>query len=673
MGKPSKPPRSTSSAGTVPPKRASALQASPEPGPPAFFRNHRLQSVLIFSFAFLLYANTLGHQWAQDDTSVIVENMLTQRGFSGIPEIFSTDSFYGYFKVEGKAAVVSGGRYRPLTLAMFAVVHQIFGARPFPYHLLTVTLFALVCLLLYRTLLLLLRDHQGRGYAELLAWMTALLFAAHPIHTEAVANVKGSDEIVTLLGSLGTLYLGLRAADTGKLRYGVFAGVSLWLALLAKENAATFLAVVPLALVLIRRERWSRVMQLEWPLLVAFAGFFAMRMAVLPDLFSKPPVELLNNPYLKWTGDHWIAFTPGEKFATILYTLGRYVWLLIAPIRLTSDYYPRHIGIMQGGDPAVIGSVVLYGFLAGYAAWGLWKGKRDLVRFGILYYLITLSIVSNLFFPIGTNMGERFLFMPSLGFCLVVAVLLLRLSRSQPGREWGRIGASLVLFAVITTAFAAKTVLRNPAWHDTKTLAFTDVVTSGNSAKVQGVCGMIYCTLGIEEADPARKAELLGRAVQYNSRAIEIHPTFKSALLNRGVAYYHLGRYEEAIRDQRKVLSIAPDDPKGRANLSLALGGEGKSVAEVKHDLALALQLLRESFQADSTNQETIWQLGVVHAKSGMYAEAVPWFVRFTQLRPDDPAAWGGLEWAYTLSGDPAKAAECRARAEELKQKPANP
>jgi tetratricopeptide (TPR) repeat protein len=126
---------------------------------------------------------------------------------------------------------------------------------------------------------------------------------------------------------------------------------------------------------------------------------------------------------------------------------------------------------------------------------------------------------------------------------------------------------------------------------------FAVIATSGKSAKIQGVCGMICYTEGIEATDPARKADLLGRAVQYDSRAIAIHPTFKSALLNRGVAYYHLGRHEDVICDQRRLLSIAPDDP----------------------------------------------------------------------------AAWGGLEWAYTFSGDPARAAECRARADLLKQESANP
>ena len=133
--------------------------------------------------------------------------MLTQKGFSGIPEIFGKDTFFGYFKTAGKESLVAGGRYRTLTVAMFAIVYQIFGKNPFPFHLLTILLFASVCLLLYRTLLLLLHDSTASGYGPLVAWATSILFAAHPIHTEAVANVKGCDEIVTLLFNWGFVFI----------------------------------------------------------------------------------------------------------------------------------------------------------------------------------------------------------------------------------------------------------------------------------------------------------------------------------------------------------------------------------------------------------------------------------------------------------------------------------
>jgi hypothetical protein len=636
---------------------------------PSFFQNTRLQGIIIFMFAFLLYANTLGHQWTQDDTVVITDNMFTQKGISGIPDIFSKDTFFGYFKIEGKASVVAGGRYRPLTVAMFAIVYQVFGQTPFPFHLLTVLLFTFVCLLLYMTLNLLLRHYRDPGYGQTVSFASALLFAALPVHTEVVANVKGCDEIVTLIGSLLALFLTVKAFDTKKYLYSILAGISFFMAMLAKENAVTFLMVIPLALILFRKVNFDQVAKGMAPLIGAFILFFIMRMSVLPEFLSRPPMELLNNPFIKYENGKWIDFTAGEKYATIFYTLGQYLKLLVLPLTLTHDYYPRHIGMMQWSDMSVILSLFAYLGLAGYGLWSLWKGKKDVLAFSILFFLITLSIVSNIVFAIGTNMGERFLFMPSIGFCLAASVLFFKLAESLGKFDFRKIMLPAGLLLLVTVLFSFRTITRNPVWHDNHKLAFTDVLTSANSAKVQSFCGGICTEDALNEKDPAKKNELFQKSVLYNSKAIEIHPTHKSALLNRGVSYYYLQQYDEAIADLRIVRQIAADDRKGWINLSLALGGKAKYLEEEKQDFNGALQYLNEGFQQDSTNQEVIWHMGVVKAKLGQYSEAISWFIKFTQIRPDDPAAWDGLEWAYSLSGNVEKAAEAKAKSEALKQK----
>ena len=650
------------------PSKERTSSTSPS-GIPAFFLNTRLQGIVIFLFAFLLYANTLGHQWAQDDTVVITDNMFTQKGFAGIPDIFNKDTFYGYFKIEGKASVVAGGRYRPLTVAMFAVLYQFVGKNPFPFHLLTVLLFSTLCFLLYRTCLLLLPHHRDTGYSQVISFSSALLFAALPVHTEVVANVKGCDEIVTLIGSLAALYLTLKAFDTGKFLYNILAGISLLLALLAKENAVTFLVVIPLALIIFRKAGFDKILRAVAPLFVAFVIFFIMRMAVLPQLLSKAPMELLNNPYIKWEYDHWVNFTAGEKYATVFYTLGRYIQLLILPITLTSDYYPRQIGIMQWSNPIVILSFLFYIFLAAYCARSLLKGKRDPIVFGILFFLLTLSIVSNFLIPIGTNMGERFLFMPSVGFCFVLSILLFKLAESSKKFDFRKLALPSVILLIVFGLFSFRTILRNPVWHDNRSLAFTDVLTSANSAKMQSFCGGLCTEDGLNEKDPAKKNEFFQRSVDHNSKAIEIHPTHKSALLNRGVSYHYLHQYDEAIADLRKVTQIAVDDRKGYINLAMALCGKGKYFEEEKQDLNSALPLFNEAFATDSTNEETIWHLGLVKAKMGLYGEAIPWFIKFTQIRPNDPAAWDGLEWAYSLNGNVEEAAAARAKSDALKQK----
>jgi hypothetical protein len=245
-------------------------------GIPEFLRNTRLQSLLIFAVAFLLYANTLTHGFVLDDAIVITDNMYTQQGVKGVGGILSKDTFFGFFKVEGKETLVSGGRYRPMTLVIFAFLYQLVGASPFIFHFLTVLLFAATCVLFYHTLLLLFGG-ASNDRAALLAWLAAVLFAVHPIHTEVVANIKGCDEIVTLLGSLATLYFVVKAYDTGLSKWKILAGITFFLACLSKENAAAFVVIIPLALWFFRNPGENgkpSVMSLSMPVFAAFLAFF---------------------------------------------------------------------------------------------------------------------------------------------------------------------------------------------------------------------------------------------------------------------------------------------------------------------------------------------------------------------------------------------------------------
>ena len=91
----------------------------------SLFTNTRLHLLIISIASFLLYANTFAHEYAQDDAIVITDNMYTQDGIKGIPGLLNKDTFFGFFKVEGKAALVAGGRYRPFSLITFAIEQEI--------------------------------------------------------------------------------------------------------------------------------------------------------------------------------------------------------------------------------------------------------------------------------------------------------------------------------------------------------------------------------------------------------------------------------------------------------------------------------------------------------------------------------------------------------------------
>ncbi len=627
---------------------------------PAIIGNTRVLGWLLFGFAFLLYANTLTHGFVLDDDIVIRDNMFTQKGASGISGILSKDTFFGYFKVEGKDALVSGGRYRPLTLVFFALIYQIFGPNTLVYHLFTVLLFAATTLLLYRVLLLLLKP-RGDAWSAAMAFLATALFAAHPIHTEVVANIKGCDEIVTLLGSLGALWLVLKAFDTGKTAYAALSGVVFFLACLSKENAATFVVVIPLAVWFFRNTTVEQVIKASAPVWIGFLVFFLVRGSILGWKFGGAPMELMNNPYLKIVGNNWVAADAGEKLATIIYTLGKYIMLLFVPHPLTHDYYPRHIALMNFSNPLVLLSLAVYVGLIWYALSGI--SKKDPVRFGILYFILTLSIVSNLVFPIGTNMGERFAFMPSVGFCLIIASgLTYWWQKGNSSLFYGILGAVLVLFSF-------KTLTRNPVWASNERIFLTDVKVSGNSAKIRNACGGVLLDKAAKQKDPTLIQTMCEQSVLHLNKAIEIYPNYKDAYISRAGSNFLLKKYPEAVADYRMAVKLGNDDPKYKNLLAMALREAGKAQGEIYNDAQGALKYLNEAWTTNPKDAETARLLGVANGVNKNNNEALSWFQRAVDLEPGNANYIFDLGTAYYFMGNPAKADELHQKAIQIDPK----
>ncbi|MEM1318782.1 MAG: tetratricopeptide repeat protein [Bacteroidota bacterium] len=655
----------------------------------SFLQNTLLHYVLIVVLGFALYGNTLKHGYTQDDAIVIYDNMYTTQGIKGIPGLLKYDTFKGFFKVEGKDKLVSGGRYRPLTPVMFALEWQLF-ARPerdeqgqikkdqdgnliykgstMMGHFGNIAFFCLCGMVLYLLLVELLKTRFDTNMSRFIALLTALLFIAHPIHTEAVANIKGRDEIITLLGSLGALYFSWQAWAQKQFGYHLLAALLFFLALMAKENAITFLAIVPLTFYFFTDSNVERIARQTIPFVAAAALFLAIRGAVLGWSLGEPSMELMNNPFLKLEAKQWVAFSFGEKMATITYTLGKYVQLLFFPHPLTHDYYPRHVNIMSWGDWQVLLSAALYLGMIIVAVIGFLK--KDLLSFSILFFLATLSIVSNIVFPVGTNMSERFLFMPSVGFCLAIALLAGRLIRMQnPDKD--RLPATafqsmLIAGAAAVILLGGKTISRNTVWKSNYTLFTTDVQTSRNSAKLLNAVGGELTAKALKVKDDKEREALLKEAVSYLKSALKIHPTFKNSYLQLGNCHNYLKEYEESIRYFSAVLALNPNDPNGTNNLGITYRDAGRYFGEKKGDMEKALRYLEKAYEFRPNDYETLRLLGVANGMQGNHSRAISFFEKAANTRPNHADAWMNLSNAWRYGGDDAKVLEYLQKARQI-------
>jgi hypothetical protein len=627
----------------------------------SLFINKKLHLIILFVFGFLLYANTITHDYTQDDAIVINDNDFVKKGFSGIGEILGNDTFLGFFKV--KKNLVAGGRYRPLSLVTFAVEYQFFGESPTVSHFINVVLYALTGMLLYLVVLQFFNNKStSEGYFIALA--TAMLFLAHPIHTEAVANIKGRDEIMALLGSLGALYFAMKYALKGDFVQLIFAGICFFLGILSKENTITFLAVIPLAIFTFTKTEASKI-GISTSVLVAFAAaFLIIRSSILGDaanLTANANMELMNNPYLKWTGSQYVDFSSGEKFGTIFYTLGKYLVLLIFPHPLTHDYYPPQIPMMTFADGQVIFTLLIYVGAGIYALMRL--PKKDPIAFGIIYFIATLSVVSNLVFPIGTNMGERFMFMPSVGVCLIAAVLLHKLTNKKIA-NFSDLKLALPIIALFLVGFSLKTVVRNMAWKNNYTLFSTDIQTSINSAKLNNSMAGITSEEAIKPENAAKKQQMLNDAIRYGLKARELHPTYANPNVIIGNAYLYLGDYQKSIEFYDYTLRITGE---GSSDYTNALNNKKVALANIKPEyltkqgealanqqFAEAIRIGEQAIAAGNISVELFGQQGAAYGASGQHQKALEMFQKVLQLDPNSAQGYLNMGYAYQGLGDTA-------------------
>jgi len=501
-----------------------------------FWRTHWLPALLLMGLSFALYAASISFGYLLDDQMVIWENQYVMKGFAGLREIFAYDSFMGYFKEQ--KFLLEGGRYRPLSLATFAIETGVFGKdHPGISHFINIVLYGLNGILLYRILLGLFPIQEGGRWYFSVAFIAAVLFIVHPVHTECVANIKGRDEILALLGGLAALYATLKYLDTDRAKWLLLSGVSLFLGMLSKENALTFLVVIPLTVWFFARIPSGQLAKASWPLIAAVLIFILVRYKAMGYMVNhgKSMTDLMNNPF--------IEMTSGERLATIFMTLGWYIKLLFIPHPLTHDYYPYHVPKVGWTDWRAIVSFLLY---AGLGVWSLLNlRKRPILAYAFLFWVITLSIVSNLFVSVGTFMNERFIYMPSVAFCILLGWFFARklpqLIQEAPDTPNFAGGGVLVLMAAF---FGVLSFLRVPDWKDEPSLNSAALRVSPNSARshcfyVTSIYKNTYLPLKTKE----EKARWVDTMEYHINKSLKIYPDYGSALIMK--AAISAARFEQ--------------------------------------------------------------------------------------------------------------------------------
>lgn len=621
----------------------------------------------IFAIAFLLYANTITHDYALDDNSVITDSHIVRGGAKNIGKVFTTRYRQGSF---GNSSTM----YRPMSIAMFAVEWNISKNNPSISHFVNVLMFAFTCLLLFLTF----KEILGK-YSIWIPFLAALLFAIHPVHTEIVANIKSRDEILVLFFGVIALNLLWKYIKEGEqTKHLLWSVLAMTAAMFSKENAVNMVALVPLSLFFFSKLELPKIAGVSVLYFIPVALYIMVRISVLGEMFPPGTEPDLIDNFLANSNASGM-----EQKATAMWVMGKYLCLLVFPYPLICDYNYNYIPITNFSNPLVFVSVLVHVGLLGYALWSM-KSKKFL-SYAILFYLGNMALYSNILKTIGAGLGERFLYISSFGFCLAVAYFLAKYLGGGTSREEGpndlssMLGNSriplLSIVGVIMILASYQTIMRNFDWKDSYTLYAADIEKAPESARLNGYIGTEYLKKGKDEADPKKKKEYFDNAVSVYTKAVSIYPNYTEALGQLGLSYFRKGNYAEAAKYYEKAIS----DPQCKGSIYSNYGwlyfndGLTKQQQGNSQGFQLAMnkakEMYLESLRREPNYADGYMNLGSTFGMLGDHASAVKNFETAIEFAKDEqkPGIYLNLSKAYANLGKNAEAQEAQRKASQYK------
>ena len=567
------------------------------------FSEKHLPIILLLLLSIGIYSNTFKHGFVLDDVAVLSHNELVKKGVGGVKDILTSRAWKGF--EQNRKQVES---YRPLSTAHFAIEYEFFGLDSGYFHIVQVLYFALLCVLIYWLLL----EFFDKKYPYL-ALVIALLFAAHPIHTDVVNNVKSRDELFALLNGVISCLLFFKYLRKQQVYLFVLAVFFYFLSLLSKENAVTFLAVYPLAMFFFRDISFKKIALYTLPFLGAAIVFFGIRYQMLSGVPARV-FSFHDNPLL-------LAETTSQWFGMRFYGLGKNLQLLFFPHPLTSSYFYNDIPVYEIFAWQSWVSVLCYLAIGGVAL-KLFKTKKVLV-FGILYFAATFSVFTNLLIQASDFLGERWLFMPSLGFCIALGAILYAFAKEKETNNiavfFGKNVILSLTLLIILGLYSFKTYQRNKAWQSSYTLALTDIETSPNS--------QLLTTLlptEIIKKFPEDKPKLR-EALKYFERGVKLRPS-AAVWNNIGTTHHKLGDFESAIKAYQETIRKYPQ----HKGASLGIADSYIRLTKYQEALIHLEKLQKDSFLVQ--NPKLYLQTGVALGNLGRVQEAAQYFEKGLEL-----------------------------------------
>jgi protein O-mannosyl-transferase len=584
--------------------------------------------IILGVVSFILYLNTLQNGFVLDDVMVLKDNLMVKQGFKGIPELFTTPHMRGYL-------VIPNDLYRPLSLVMFAIEYQLFGLNPVVHHFFNVLTFAGCVIMLFLFL-----DKFFDRKKTAIAFIAALVFALHPIHTEVVANIKSRDELMCYFFAFWSLNLFMNYMKEGKMSQLLLGVFTLYLSYISKETVIAFLAIIPLIFFFYHNDDKKRAIYITGGMAIATVVFILVRTAVLTKYNANQPgatVDFIDNALSN-------APSMSSKIATQFYILGKYLWLMVIPYPLLANYSFNSIPFVGFGDYQTLISIALNGALVFVCISRFIKNKKDPWAFAIIFYFATLALFSNFPFLMGAEMAERFSFFASTGICIAAALAVEKWILKGEATNVHSLKSSKVLMILVPllVVFGGMVVARNFDWKDDYTLYKTDVVKSPNDCRLyQYLATAIAEDKYPEERDTTKQKALDAESIELLKKSLAIYPDFAEAHVEMGRLLERARMYDAAVAEDIKALTLKPMNATANNNLGSVYITLGKYRESVPY-------LLR-SIEANPNFKFVYLNLGNSYNQLKIYDSAVTNFAKYLTFDPDNVDVKKKIGTAYFM------------------------
>jgi len=478
----------------------------------------------------------------------------------------------------------------------YAIIYHIWKLNVVGYHLASILLHILVALSVYWLISSLFKDN-------ILACLTAIFFVVHPVHTGVVCYISSCADSLYLLFMLVSFIFYIKSSkNNGIICYAIMI-LSYLLALLSKENAI----ILPSLLLLYHYTFKEKIKPRE---LLSILGvsliYILLRMTVLKYL----TVGVISTSTL------------AQRIPGFFAAVATYIKLMLLPFNLHMEYGAP---IFSLTNPRVIcGLAILAGLI--FCVFKTVKTDR-LICFSLSWFLITLIPISNLY-PINAYMAENWLYLPSIGFFLILAASLKTLYEKESSRIF-----AIAIAMCLAAFYSYLTIKQNETWREPIPFYERTLKYAPDSLKIYNNLGLAYAAVGRRE-----------EAVTMYKKAVELNPDYAHAYNNLGLAYAAAGRREDAIVMYRKAIEASPNYVLAYSNLGLAYAAAGRKEE--------AIAMFKKVIEINPNYTDAYSNLGVLYAALGRKEEAIAMYKKAIEINPGHcAAAYNNLANRYNETG----------------------